>query len=114
MAFVVARTLTLKYHLTSEQLVPPGGAGGAVVRASLSQDLDLDKAETNRWRDMFILIPVFVPFSFPPLSPPPPLSTLGAAVQRLRPQRHLHHRVRSGHGHVLHADGLHRGAADGE
>lgn len=38
----------------------------------------------------------------------------GSPLQRVCPQRPLHHRVRIGHSHVLHADGLCWCPADGE
>lgn len=41
-------------------------------------------------------------------------SPLGAALQCMCPERHLHHRVCSRHSHVLYADGLDWSAADGE
>lgn len=55
----------------------------------------------------------FASDSFPP-SPLLCLSPPGAALQCVRPERHLHHCVRSRHRHVLYADGLHWSAADGE
>ena len=41
-------------------------------------------------------------------------SLTGSPLQRVCPQCPLHHRVRVGHSHVLHADGLFRCPADGE
>lgn len=78
----------IRYHLTSEQLVSPRGAGGGRWIGGSGHPLPgpgPGEAEINGWREMFILVTAFFPLLFSPshssssILPISP-STLGAAL----------------------------------
>ena len=76
------------------------------------------KKETHNWPSSswtLTAMPRRLPSVLPRWRWRPPASFLtGTALQRVCPQRPVHHRVCAGHSHVLHADGLRWRPADGE